>query len=268
MINNIKYINKSDFAEFSQISNNIDWEWLSSNITNAQTDYVDRILSQPLANELKRLIYIQKIQPLITASCSNNVLTVTANVGGSIQVGDEIISIAKIKAEKELEKLLEIQTPNQKDLDRIAVLEAEILTYVKNNSFIVSGSGPYTIEIEGNESYLQTFASQELQLINDNMRLLQYVKQITVLRTLYVCIPFLWAKVNNQGINTATSDKINAITKTDVEWLIANIENTAQLRESSLVAFLENNQTKYPLYVPLEAKNCNKVQKNHGIIFY
>jgi hypothetical protein len=235
MIQDTKFLDQTDLAKFSSANNNIDMNLYNAGVLFAQNSYIKPNIGNDLFNELQKLIYIDKLQTTLVGAIVANVLTVTFQEGADIEIGNELVGVD-----------------------------------VKNNTKIVSGSGPYTIEIDGNPTVQQDLTSREFTLINDNVILMRYIKDALTLWTLYSQIQFFWSKINAQGVTVPLSDKLQSITHSDLTLVRKDIETMAIKQTNVLVNFLEENAATYPLYVPLDDNCCNKKKVNRfgGVIFY
>lgn len=271
MIDEVIYVNQTDINKYESVSNAIDYAWLETELRKVQSNYIDKILGDALANELKRLIYIDMIKPNITASIASNVLTVTNHSGALIAVGDEITAQAKLRAIEKLKPLKYKLEPTAEDLTKIAALEAEITLYPKNNTKIktfltgVGGVGTYEIEIEGNATVNQTLASKDLELINDNVRLISKIANPLITFAIMNSFSTLSMRLTAQGLIKNTSDKFEVIELEGITYRKGELRTQGNIALENLQKFLEINYLIYPLYVRKD--NCNN-NFQQSIYFY
>ena len=84
--------------------------------------------------------------------------------------------------------------------------------------------------------------------------------------SLYMCLPFVNYKFTNKAITTSSSDDSNGVDLTELKFLREEIKNVAEYYSQRLIAYIKDNESKYPEYTS-NGDDCSDVMASTSSYF-
>ncbi len=100
----------------------------------------------------------------------------------------------------------------------------------------------------------------------ENSELILRIAPALSFYTVYQALPFHWATIVNKGITIRESENSKGVDIKDLAQLRQWIKNDAEILRNQLIAFLEANRDKYPLWTYND--KCGKEEKFDSGFFF